>query len=125
MSPILTLRRVETLLTPTKLWTRTEVLVRQCPVPASAGVYAWFFDLFQQGVPTERLVRCAGLALLYVGISPKPPARWAARAARRYGAGCATTSEETLKVLPYGSRWVVFCRKIWASNSGVWEVAGG
>ena len=26
------------LLTPTKLWTRTEVMARPCPVPASAGV---------------------------------------------------------------------------------------
>ena len=64
---------VETLLTPTKLWTRPEVLARPCPVPASAGVYAWFFDSCPQGVPTEGLVRSVGLALLYVGISPKPP----------------------------------------------------
>ena len=42
-------------------------------MPASAGVYAWFFDSCPQGVPTEGLVRSAGLALLYVGISPKPP----------------------------------------------------
>ena len=61
------------LLTPIKLWTRTEVLARPCPVPESAGVYAWFFDSCPQGVPTEGLVRSVGLALLYVGISPKPP----------------------------------------------------
>jgi hypothetical protein len=69
------LAKMETaaLLTPTKLWTRTEVLARPCPVPASAGVYAWFFDSFPEGVPTEGLVRSAGLALLYVGISPKRP----------------------------------------------------
>jgi hypothetical protein len=42
-------------------------------VPASAGVYAWFFDSCPQGVPTEILVRCGGFALLYVGISPKRP----------------------------------------------------
>lgn len=60
-----------TLLTPTKLWTRTEVLARPCPVPASADVYAWFFDSCPQGVPTEGLVRSVGLALLYVGISRK------------------------------------------------------
>jgi hypothetical protein len=55
MSPNLALVKMETaaLLTPTKLWTRTEVLARPCPV--------------------EGLVRSAGLALLYVGISPKPP----------------------------------------------------
>ena len=39
------LAKVETLLTPTKLWTRTEVLATPCPVPASAGVYAWFFEV--------------------------------------------------------------------------------
>jgi hypothetical protein len=61
------------LLTPTKLWTRTEVLALGCPVPASAGVYAWFFDSLPEGVPTEGLVRSAGLTLLYVGISPKRP----------------------------------------------------
>ena len=33
----------------------------------------WFFDSCPQGVPTEGLVRSVGLALLYVGISPKPP----------------------------------------------------
>ena len=43
------------LLTPTKLWTRTEVLARPCPVPTSAGVYAWFFDSLRQGVSTEGL----------------------------------------------------------------------
>ena len=73
MSPILTLRQWKRWLTPTKLWTRTEVLARPCPVPGSAGVYAWFFDSCPQGVPTEGLVRSVGLALLYVGISPKPP----------------------------------------------------
>jgi hypothetical protein len=44
------------LLTPTKLWTRTEVLARPCPVPESAGVYAWFLDSFPQGVPTNARV---------------------------------------------------------------------
>jgi hypothetical protein len=71
--PDFDLAKVETLLTPTKLCTRTEVLARPCPVPASAGVYAWFFDSCPQGVPTEGLVRSVGLALLYAGISPKPP----------------------------------------------------
>jgi hypothetical protein len=73
--PNLVLVKMETaaLLTPTKLWTRTQVLARPCPVPASAGVYAWFFDSFPEGVPTEGLVRSSGLALLYVGISPKRP----------------------------------------------------
>jgi hypothetical protein len=62
-----------TLLRPTKLWTCTDLLARPCPVPASAGVYAWFFDWCPQGVPIEGLVRSNGFVLLYVGISPKPP----------------------------------------------------
>jgi len=61
------------LLTPTKLWTRTEVLEQPCPVPASAGVYAWFFDWCPEGIPLEGLVRSFGFALLYVGIAPGPP----------------------------------------------------
>ena len=32
-------------LEPPRLWTRTEVLARPCSVPASADVYAWFFNL--------------------------------------------------------------------------------
>ena len=84
------LAKVETLITPTKLWTCTEVMARPCPVPASGGVYAWFFDSCPQGVPTEGLVHSAGLALLYVGISPKPlsavgiPSRQTLRSRLRY-----------------------------------------
>jgi hypothetical protein len=62
-----------TLLRPTKLWTCTDLLARPCPVPASAGVYAWFFDWCPQGVPIEGLVRSNGFVLLYVGVSPKRP----------------------------------------------------
>ena len=62
-----------TLLTPSKLWTRTEVLEQPCPVPASAGVYAWFFDWCPEGIPLEGLVRSFGFVLLYVGIAPGPP----------------------------------------------------
>jgi GIY-YIG catalytic domain-containing protein len=65
--------QIAALLAPTKLWTRTEVLANPCPVPASAGVYAWFFSGWPQGIPTDGLVRSAGLTLLYVGISPKRP----------------------------------------------------
>ena len=51
----------------------SSLLARPCPVPASAGVYAWFFDWCPQGVPIEGLVRSNGFVLLYVGISPKRP----------------------------------------------------
>jgi hypothetical protein len=64
---------VTTLLKPPKLWTRAEVLARPCPVPASAGVYAWFFDWCPQGIRPEELVRSFGFVLLYVGIAPSRP----------------------------------------------------
>jgi len=64
---------VTSLLTPSKLWTRAEVVGRPCPVPASAGVYAWFFDWCPPGISPERLVRSLGFVLLYVGIAPAPP----------------------------------------------------
>ncbi len=61
------------ILEPAKLLTRGEVLSRPCPVPAAAGVYAWFFRECPEGVPTDGCL-CSGEAtLLYVGISPKPP----------------------------------------------------
>jgi hypothetical protein len=49
------------------------VLARPCPVPASAGVYAWFFDWCPQGIPPEGLVHSFGFVLLYVGIASGPP----------------------------------------------------
>jgi hypothetical protein len=61
------------LLEPAKLWTRSEVLSRPCPVPNAAGVYAWYFRTCPDVVPTEGCVRSGDLTLLYVGISPKAP----------------------------------------------------
>ena len=74
-----------TLLTPSKLWTRAEVLARPCPVPNSAGVYAWFFDWCPEGIPPEGLVHSSGFVLLYVGIAPGPrPSRQTLRHRLRY-----------------------------------------
>jgi GIY-YIG catalytic domain-containing protein len=64
---------VTPLLRPTKLWTRTEVLARPCPVPASAGAYAWYFDWCPPAISPEGLVRSLSFVLLYVGIAPSPP----------------------------------------------------
>ena len=63
------------LLQPTKLFTRAEVLDRPCPVPAAAGVYAWYFDEVPPGVPTNHSHDIEGRHLLYVGISPKAPSQ--------------------------------------------------
>ena len=61
------------LLDPAKLWPRSDVLLRPCPVPNAAGVYAWFFRTIPDGIPTEGCARSGDLTLLYVGISPKAP----------------------------------------------------
>lgn len=62
------------LLDPPRLWSRTEILARPCPVPREAGVYAWYFRSAPPGVPTDGCHTRHGAALLYVGISPKKPA---------------------------------------------------
>ncbi|RYC05745.1 hypothetical protein EUA94_17755 [Nocardioides zhouii] len=63
------------LLRPHRLFTRDEVLGHPCPVAATPGVYAWYFDEVPAVVPTDGCVRHDGHTLLYVGISPgKPPA---------------------------------------------------
>src|SRR5262245_36359634 len=63
----------DTLLHPARLWTRSEVLVRDCPVPREPGVYAWYFREIPPGVPTTDCRQALGATLLYVGISPKKP----------------------------------------------------
>lgn len=64
---------VSPLLAPLHLFTREEVLMRPSPVPASAGVYAWYFNKVPDGVPIQGCHTFEGHTLLYVGISPKKP----------------------------------------------------
>lgn len=61
------------LLSPTKLWSRAEILQRPCPVPDRPGVYAWYFKQIPPLVPMEGCITWQGLTLLYVGISPSKP----------------------------------------------------
>jgi hypothetical protein len=61
------------LLRPLKVWSRTEVLARPSPIPASPGVYAWWFREIPPGLTTDQCLTHRGLTLLYVGISPKRP----------------------------------------------------
>src|SRR4029434_4988939 len=56
------------LLNPSKLWLRSEVLVRDCPVPRVSGVYAWYFKEPPPGVPTTGCRRALGATLLYIVI---------------------------------------------------------
>ena len=63
------------LVKPTKVFSRSEVLPRDSPVPRSPGIYAWFFKESPPNVPTEKCAKYNDLNLLYAGISPKKPKR--------------------------------------------------
>jgi hypothetical protein len=63
----------EALLNPARLYTAEEVRRRECPVPATAGVYAWYFPAPPSIVPTAGCHVRDSAVLLYVGISPKAP----------------------------------------------------
>jgi hypothetical protein len=67
--------RADPLLQPERLVARAEVLGRPCPVPAAPGVYAWYFDEPPPGVPVDACHCLGDHFLLYVGISPKAPAK--------------------------------------------------
>lgn len=61
------------LLAPDRLFSRAEVLARPSPIPAVAGVYAWYFGDIPPSVPVDGCQVVDGSTLLYVGISPKKP----------------------------------------------------
>ena len=61
------------LLAPERLWTCADIMVPECPVPRSRGVYAWYFRRVPHVVPTAGCRSALGATLLYVGISPKRP----------------------------------------------------
>jgi len=58
---------------PARLWAREEVLARPSPVPATPGIYAWYFPPLSIAVDGSGCVEVDGRRLLYVGISPTPP----------------------------------------------------
>jgi hypothetical protein len=60
-----------TLLSPDKLWSRSEILTSQSPVPKSAGIYAWYFKQIPPTISIDDCHSISDLALMYVGISPK------------------------------------------------------
>ena len=62
---------MDTLINPERLYSRSEVLTRPCPIPAVRGVYAWYFKEPPPTVPTDGCLTKDGHTLLYVGISPK------------------------------------------------------
>ena len=53
------------------IFTRQQVLAQTGLIPATRGVYAWYFRDVPPGVPTGGCYTRDGLTLLYLGISPK------------------------------------------------------
>jgi hypothetical protein len=61
---------IRALTIPQRVFSRSEVLAKPCPVPKERGVYAWFFKEVPQGVPADGCYQHNELTLLYTGISP-------------------------------------------------------
>lgn len=62
-------RFCKALLEPAKLYCRSQVLSKPCPVPAEGGLCAWYFKEIPCNTPTDGCVVKDGITLLYVGIS--------------------------------------------------------
>lgn len=71
------------LLDPARIFVRDEVLTRPSPVPASPGVYAWYFDEIPPTVPVDGCHQTRFGTLLYVGISPSAPPAGGGRQSRQ------------------------------------------
>ena len=82
------------LIHPNRLWSCAEVLDRECLLPRTPGVYAWYFDQLPPTVPGEPCHTFEGRYLLYVGISPKPPPK----------NGAAPSTQTVIKRLRYHYR---------------------
>ena len=65
--------KAQQLLNPDWLYTASEIGTRPCPVPATAGVYAFYFDGPPPGIDSKDCHRINQHALLYIGIAPKAP----------------------------------------------------
>ena len=59
------------LISPHKVYSRLEVLDKNCPIPSTRGLYAWFFKTIPTLVPVDNCIVKDNLTLLYAGISPK------------------------------------------------------
>ena len=67
------------LISPTKLFSRAEILSKPSPIPNISGLYGWYFNKLPPLVPSDGCVKFKDLILLYIGISPdkinKPDSR--------------------------------------------------
>lgn len=57
-----------------KLWSRSDILSKQCHVPKEPGIYGWFFTEIPGSINTDRCLQLGSATLLYIGISPQRPA---------------------------------------------------
>ena len=60
-------------LSPARLYNRAEILSRPCPVPASPGVYGWWFRRLPTTIDITECRSFGADVLLYTGISPRRP----------------------------------------------------
>lgn len=65
--------QVPLLLTPDRLFNRSDVLSRPSPVPRRPGIYGWYFDAPIPFISSAGCHEAQRKKLLYVGISPKEP----------------------------------------------------
>ena len=65
--------KAQQLLGPDRLYTASEIGTRPCPVPTTAGVYAFYFDEPPPGIDSKECYRINQHTLLYIGIAPKAP----------------------------------------------------
>ena len=67
------------LISPTKLFSRAEILSKPSPIPNISGLYGWYFKQLPPLVPSDGCIKFKDLILLYIGISPdkinKPDSR--------------------------------------------------
>lgn len=61
------------LLSPPRLWSRSEVLSSDSQTPRLPDVYAWFFKQIPPGVPNDGCCTSDSLKQLHIGIAPTAP----------------------------------------------------
>ena len=91
------------LLKPSSVFSRSDVLLKDCPVPAQPGVYVWFFKTIPEIVIAKDCIQFNDLTALYVGISPgstKSPQNLRKRVRTHYkGNAEGSTLRRTLGIL--------------------------
>ena len=70
----MTNRPLHLLSSPARAYSRGDVLARPSPVPATGGIYGWYFKrLLHPAIDPASCATFDGMWLLYVGIAPKAP----------------------------------------------------